>query len=66
MGKSYRYSTSCTLVILFPAIIKRNCIVYNCAFIGSEDTGRLYANESFEVLGRLDDSEAKGCSLLVV
>jgi len=40
--------------------------IYSCAFIATDDTGRLYANESFEVLGRLDDSEARGCSLMVV
>lgn len=40
--------------------------IYSCAFIATDDTGRLYANESFEVLGRLDESEARGCSLMFV
>jgi len=40
--------------------------IYSCAFIATEDTGRIFVNESFEVLGRLDDSEARGCSLLLV
>lgn len=45
-----------------------NCIdlanLYSCAFIATDDMGKLYPNESFEVLGRLDGSEARGCSLM--
>lgn len=37
-----------------------------CAFIATEDLGKLYANGSFEILGRIDHSDARGCSLLVV
>ena len=47
-----------------------NCIdlanIYSCAFIATEDTGRLHANESFEVLGRMDNSDARGCSLMTI
>ena len=47
-----------------------NCIdlanIYSCSFIATDDLGRLYDNESFEVLGRLDNSDSRGCSLLVV
>jgi hypothetical protein len=38
----------------------------SCAFIETEDVGRVYADGSFEVLGRIDNSDIRGCSLLVV
>ncbi len=38
----------------------------SCAFIETEDVGRVHPNGSFEVLGRLDNSDIRGCSLLVV
>lgn len=34
------------------------------AFVGSDDIGRVHANGGFEVLGRTDDSEIRGCNLL--
>lgn len=40
--------------------------IYSCAFIATEDAGKLFSNESFEVLGRLDNSDIRGCSLLVL
>ena len=39
--------------------------IYSCAFIATDDMGRLYHNGSFEVLGRCDNSDIRGCSLLV-
>ncbi len=36
-----------------------------CAFIATDDLGRLYDNGQFEVLGRLDAAEIRGCNLLV-
>lgn len=38
----------------------------SCAFIATDDVGRIYAHGGFEVLGRLDGSDLRGCSLLVV
>jgi hypothetical protein len=38
---------------------------YSCAFIASEDIGTVYPDGSFEVWGRLDRSDLRGCSLLV-
>lgn len=38
--------------------------VHSCSFIATDDIGRLHANESFEVLGRADSSDVRGCSLL--
>jgi hypothetical protein len=40
--------------------------IYSCSFIATDDIGRLYSNESFEVLGRVDSSDIRGCSLLVL
>lgn len=39
--------------------------IYSCAFIATEDIGRIHANGLFEVLGRLDHSALRGCSLMV-
>ena len=38
----------------------------SCAFIATEDVGVVHPDGSFEVLGRLDQSARRGCSLLVV
>ncbi len=35
------------------------------AFIETEDLGKAYQDGSFEVLGRLDNSDVRGCNLLV-
>ena len=40
--------------------------IYSCSFIATEDAGRLYPDGSFEVLGRLDNTDIRGCSLLVL
>ena len=40
--------------------------IYSCSFIATEDVGRLYQNGSFEVLGRLDNSDVRGCSLMMM
>jgi hypothetical protein len=39
--------------------------LYSCSFIATEDVGKVYDDGSFEVLGRLDNSDIRGCSLLV-
>lgn len=39
--------------------------VNSCAFIATQDLGRLHPGGTFEILGRFDDSEARGCNLLV-
>ncbi len=39
--------------------------VDTCAFIATEDVGKVYADGSFEVLGRLDAAELRGCNLMV-
>jgi phenylacetate-coenzyme A ligase PaaK-like adenylate-forming protein len=37
---------------------------HSCAFIRTDDLGRAWADGSFEVLGRLDHAELRGCNLL--
>ncbi len=38
--------------------------IYSCAFIQTEDIGKLHSDGSFEVLGRMDNSDIRGCSLM--
>jgi hypothetical protein len=38
----------------------------SCAFIATEDLGKVHSNTRFEVLGRLDASEVRGCNLMAV
>ena len=40
--------------------------VNSCSFIATQDLGRVYKDGSFEVLGRFDNSDIRGCNLLVV
>ena len=39
--------------------------VYSCSFIATQDLGKCYPNGSFEILGRFDASDIRGCNLLV-
>jgi len=38
---------------------------HSCAFIETQDLGRIDQKGSFEVLGRIDNSDLRGCNLLV-
>jgi len=40
--------------------------VESCSFILTEDLGRIDATGNFEVLGRVDNSDIRGCNLLYV
>ncbi|MHA6248107.1 acyl transferase [Pontibacter sp. CAU 1760] len=40
--------------------------LHSCAFIETKDIGRIYDDNSFEVLGRFDNSDIRGCNLLVI
>lgn len=40
--------------------------IYSCAFLATDDIGNLYNNGEFEVLGRIDASDTRGCSLMTV
>jgi hypothetical protein len=37
----------------------------SCSFIATSDLGRLHINGNFEVLGRFDSSDVRGCNLLI-
>jgi hypothetical protein len=39
--------------------------IYSCSFIATDDIGRLHPGGQFEVLGRMDNSDIRGCSLMV-
>lgn len=39
--------------------------LYSCAFISTSDLGKVYEDGSFEILGRYDDSDVRGCNLMV-
>jgi len=39
--------------------------VNSCSFIQTQDMGKLYENQTFEVIGRFDNSDIRGCNLLV-
>ena len=39
--------------------------VYSCSFIATQDLGRMHPDGSFEVLGRFDDAELRGCNLMI-
>ena len=38
----------------------------SCAFIATQDLGKKHENGTFEVLGRFDNSDIRGCNLLVL
>ncbi len=40
--------------------------IHSCSFIATDDAGKVYPDGSFEILGRVDGSDMRGCSLLVV
>lgn len=39
--------------------------VHSCSFIATGDLGKLHEDGSFEVLGRFDSSDIRGCNLLI-
>jgi phenylacetate-coenzyme A ligase PaaK-like adenylate-forming protein len=38
----------------------------SCSFIATQDLGKKYDNGSFEILGRFDNSDIRGCNLMVL
>ena len=52
------YGTGCLNII---DLANKN----SCAFIGTDDLGRVYSDRTFEVIGRLDSSDVRGCNLMV-
>jgi len=39
--------------------------INSCAFIETQDLGKLHPNGDFEILGRFDNSTVRGCNLLI-
>ncbi|ANH82256.1 acyl transferase [Niabella ginsenosidivorans] len=40
--------------------------IYSCSFIATDDLGVVHPDGSFEILGRRDNSDIRGCSLLAL
>jgi phenylacetate-coenzyme A ligase PaaK-like adenylate-forming protein len=40
--------------------------INSCSFIATQDLGRVYKNGSFEIIGRFDHSDIRGCNLMVL
>jgi len=40
--------------------------INSCSFIATQDLGKIYNNGSFEILGRFDNSDIRGCNLMVL
>ncbi len=39
--------------------------IYSCSFIATQDLGKIGSNNSFEILGRFDNSDVRGCNLMM-
>lgn len=39
--------------------------MHSCSFIATQDLGKKYPDKSFEVLGRFDNSDLRGCNLMI-
>jgi hypothetical protein len=39
---------------------------YSCSFLATQDLGKLRENGSFEILGRFDHADIRGCNLMVL
>jgi hypothetical protein len=40
--------------------------IYSCCFIATDDVGEVFEDGSFRILGRMDNSDIRGCSLLAL
>lgn len=57
--QTYAYGSGCLNIIDLANI-------GSCAFIATEDIGKIYTDNTFEVLGRRDHAALRGCSLMVL
>ena len=39
--------------------------LYSCSFLATQDIGKIAPDGSFEVLGRFDNSDIRGCNLML-
>ncbi|MFG6687210.1 acyl transferase [Mariniflexile sp. HNIBRBA6329] len=40
--------------------------INSCSFIATQDLGKVYENDTFEIIGRFDNSDIRGCNLMVL
>lgn len=40
--------------------------IHSCSFIATQDLGKTYSNGAFEIIGRFDASDIRGCNLMVL
>ncbi|NNC50801.1 MAG: acyl transferase, partial [Flaviramulus sp.] len=40
--------------------------INSCSFIATQDLGRVFRDDSFEIIGRFDSSDIRGCNLMVL
>ena len=40
--------------------------INSCSFIATQDLGKVYPDDSFEILGRFDTSDIRGCNLMAL
>jgi phenylacetate-coenzyme A ligase PaaK-like adenylate-forming protein len=40
--------------------------INSCSFIATQDLGRVYNNGTFEIIGRFDNSDIRGCNLMAL
>ncbi len=40
--------------------------INSCSFIATQDLGKIHSDGTFEILGRFDNSDIRGCNLMVV
>ena len=71
MKISDKRSRGCTE--LFSRLVNREAMniidlanINSCAFIATQDLGKIKPDGRFEVLGRFDQSDIRGCNLMVL
>lgn len=40
--------------------------IHSCSFIATQDLGRVYSDGTFEIIGRFDNSDIRGCNLMAL
>ena len=40
--------------------------LYSCSFLATADLGKVHADASFEILGRVSGAEVRGCNLMAI
>jgi len=40
--------------------------INSCSFIATQDLGKVFTDGSFEIMGRFDESDIRGCNLMVI